>query len=83
MQGGIHPHYTGHTYLAMLRSLKAALPALHVHAFSPLAVVHGARTLGLSLAEYLAQPAGHGGGNTRRPGSRAHLPRQAQRRAVG
>ena len=54
LQGGIHPHYTGHTYLSILRSLKAALPALHVHAFSPLEVVHGAHTLGLSLAEYLA-----------------------------
>ena len=38
----------------MLRTLKAALPALHVHAFSPLEVVHGAHTLGLSLADYLA-----------------------------
>ena len=55
MQGGIHPHYTGDTYLALLRAVKEAVPGLHVHAFSPLEVWHGAQTLGLSLAEYLAR----------------------------
>jgi FO synthase len=31
----------------------AAVPTLHVHAFSPLEVLHGARTLGLETSEYL------------------------------
>jgi FO synthase len=53
MQGGIHPDYTGDTYLAILRAVKAAAPGIHVHAFSPLEVHHGATTLGLSLPEYL------------------------------
>lgn len=53
MQGGIHPSYTGQTYLALLRSVKEAQPSLHIHAFSPLEVRHGARTLGLGLEEYL------------------------------
>ncbi|MGE3296230.1 MAG: 5-amino-6-(D-ribitylamino)uracil--L-tyrosine 4-hydroxyphenyl transferase CofH [Porticoccaceae bacterium] len=55
MQGGIHPDYTGETYLAICRAVKAAVPAMHIHAFSPLEVTQGARTLGLSLHAYLAR----------------------------
>jgi len=53
LQGGIHPSFTGETYLAIVRAVKAAVPGMHVHAFSPLEVQHGASTLGLSLAAYL------------------------------
>ncbi|WP_420466783.1 5-amino-6-(D-ribitylamino)uracil--L-tyrosine 4-hydroxyphenyl transferase CofH [Panacagrimonas sp.] len=53
MQGGIHPAFTGRTYLDICRAAKAAVPDIHVHAFSPLEVSHGARTLGLSLPDYL------------------------------
>ena len=55
MQGGIHPAYTGATYLEICRAVKAEAPGMHVHAFSPLEVWQGAKTLGLPLAEYLAQ----------------------------
>jgi FO synthase len=53
MQGGIHPDYTGETYLGILRAAKAACPEMHIHAFSPLEVSQGAHTLGLSLRDYL------------------------------
>lgn len=53
MQGGIHPDYTGETYLALCRAVKQAVPQMHVHAFSPLEIRHGAGTLGLSLGRYL------------------------------
>jgi FO synthase len=53
MQGGIHPSFTGQTYLDILRAAKEAVPEMHVHAFSPLEVSHGAQTLGISLSEYL------------------------------
>ncbi|WP_051631019.1 5-amino-6-(D-ribitylamino)uracil--L-tyrosine 4-hydroxyphenyl transferase CofH [Afifella pfennigii] len=53
MQGGIHPDYTGETYLAICRAVKEAVPSMHVHAFSPLEVTQGARTLGLSLEDFL------------------------------
>ena len=46
LQGGIHPDYTGATYLGICRAIKAALPDMHVHAFSPLEVTQGAATLG-------------------------------------
>ncbi len=55
MQGGIHPEYTGQTYLDILSTVKAATPNMHVHAFSPLEVWQGAHTLGLSLEDYLRQ----------------------------
>ena len=53
MQGGIHPEYTGETYLQILRAVKDALPRMHVHAFSPLEVSQGAETLGMSVPEFL------------------------------
>ena len=53
MQGGIHPEYTGATYLDICRTVKAAVPAMHVHAFSPLEVRQGAATLGVSLETFL------------------------------
>jgi FO synthase len=53
MQGGIHPDYTGNTYLALVRAVKDAVPGIHVHAFSPLEIMQGAATLGLPVETYL------------------------------
>ena len=53
MQGGIHPDYTGQTYLDIVSTVKSAVPDMHVHAFSPLEVWHGAETLNISLKEFL------------------------------
>jgi FO synthase len=55
LQGGIHPSFTGETYLAIVATVKAAVPSMHVHAFSPLEVTHGATTLGLPLHDYLVR----------------------------
>ncbi|AIT81429.1 5-amino-6-(D-ribitylamino)uracil--L-tyrosine 4-hydroxyphenyl transferase CofH [Novosphingobium pentaromativorans] len=54
LQGGIHPAYDGHTYREILRAVKRAAPDIHIHAFSPLEISHGATTLGMRLADYLA-----------------------------
>ena len=53
LQGGIHPGFTGDTYLEICRAINADLPDLHIHAFSALEVWQGAATLGLSLEDYL------------------------------
>jgi FO synthase len=53
MQGGIHPQYTGDTYIKILKTVKDAEPFMHIHAFSPLEVWQGAATLELGLEEYL------------------------------
>ncbi|MCB1700718.1 MAG: 5-amino-6-(D-ribitylamino)uracil--L-tyrosine 4-hydroxyphenyl transferase CofH [Halioglobus sp.] len=53
MQGGIHPDYTGQTYLDILHTVRAATPGMHVHAFSPLEVYQGATTLGIDIETFL------------------------------
>ena len=71
LQGGIHPDYTGETYVAICRALKAAVPGMHIHAFSPLEVTQGAETLQTPLASFLAQlkESGLGTCRARRPRS--------------
>ena len=55
LQGGIHPRYTGDTYLRIINLVKSAAPDIHIHAFSPLEITHGARTLGISIVEFLGE----------------------------
>ena len=55
MQGGIHPEYTGSTYIDILKAVKESVPEIHIHAFSPLEVWQGAATSNLPLDEYLIQ----------------------------
>ena len=55
LQGGIHPDYTGETYLSICRAVKDAAPQVHVHAFSPLEVWQGARTLDIDLPGFLGR----------------------------
>jgi len=55
MQGGIHPSFTGDTYVEICRAVRAAVPDMHVHAFSPLEVHQGAATLGLPVGEFLSR----------------------------
>jgi FO synthase len=53
LQGGIHPAYHGDTYREICRAAKTAHPAIHIHAFSPLEITHGATTLGLPVTDFL------------------------------
>jgi len=55
LQGGIHPSFTGATYFDIVGAVKGAASDIHVHAFSPLEITHGAQTLGLSLETYLTR----------------------------
>ncbi len=55
LQGGIHPAYTGQKYLDVCRLVKEAAPRMHIHAFSPLEVWQGAKTLGLPLGDFIAK----------------------------
>jgi FO synthase len=71
LQGGIHPDYTGETYLAICRAIKAATPGLHVHAFSPLEIAQGAATLGMPVADFLAELKSAGLGSL--PGTAAEI----------
>jgi len=71
LQGGIHPGYTGDTYIAILRAVKAAQADMHVHAFSPLEVSQGAATLGMPVADYLRRLKDEGLGSL--PGTAAEI----------
>ena len=53
LQGGIHPDYTGQTYLDIVRTVKEAAPDIHIHAFSPLEIDQGAATLQLPVSRFL------------------------------
>ncbi len=71
MQGGIHPEYTGQTYLDILATVREAAPEMHIHAFSPLEVWQGAETLGMSLVDYLSELKASGLGTL--PGTAAEI----------
>ncbi|MFD7988017.1 bifunctional FO biosynthesis protein CofGH [Kitasatospora indigofera] len=55
MQGGIHPDLPGTAYFDIARAVKARVPGMHVHAFSPMEVVNGATRTGLSVRDWLQQ----------------------------
>ncbi len=55
LQGGIHPEYTGQTYIDICKAIKSAKPDMHLHGFSPLEVTQGAETLGTGLEEFLVR----------------------------
>ena len=71
LQGGIHPEYTGATYLTICRAIRKALPGMHVHAFSPLEVWQGAKTLGRALPDFIAELRDAGLGSL--PGTAAEI----------
>ena len=71
LQGGIHPDFTGRTYLDICRAIKSAVPAMHIHAFSALEVSHGATSLGLSSEAFLEQLRDAGLGSL--PGTAAEI----------
>ena len=71
MQGGIHPSFDGNTYIGLLKAVKAAIPEMHVHAFSPLEIWHGAQTLGISHRELLRELRASGLGSL--PGTAAEI----------
>jgi FO synthase len=71
MQGGIHPDLPGTFYLDLLDAVKARVPQIHIHAFSPMEVLNGATKLGLSFGEFLTACREHGLGTI--PGTAAEI----------
>jgi FO synthase len=60
LQGGIHPDYTGQTYIDILDIVRRVTPEMHIHAYSPLEVWQGAATLDMPVEDYLRQLKAHG-----------------------
>jgi FO synthase len=71
MQGGIHPDLPGSFYLDLLDAVKARVPGIHVHAFSPMEVLNGATKMGVSFREFLTACKEHGLGTI--PGTAAEI----------
>jgi FO synthase len=55
MQGGIHPDLPGTFYADLVRTVKARVPDMHVHAFSPMEIMSGAAKRGVSHAAFLEE----------------------------
>lgn len=53
LQGGIHPEFTGQFYIDLVSAIKAQLPDLHIHGYTPLEVWQGAETAGVSVQDLL------------------------------
>ncbi|MGN6252151.1 MAG: bifunctional FO biosynthesis protein CofGH [Marmoricola sp.] len=53
MQGGIDPALPGTAYFELATAVKKRVPAMHVHAFSPMEIVNGSSRTGLSFEDFL------------------------------
>jgi len=71
IQAGLPPKMDGSLYLDICRALKAALPKMHVHGFSPEEVLYGATRSRCSVEEYLARLKDAGVGSL--PGTSAEI----------
>jgi 7,8-didemethyl-8-hydroxy-5-deazariboflavin synthase CofH subunit len=71
IQAGLPPRPAKTIYLDLLRALRAALPSLHIHAFSPEEVKYGAELMQLSVSDYLGELKAAGLGSV--PGTSAEI----------
>src|SRR6266511_3850951 len=55
IQAGLPPKLDGRYYIDLCRAIKAALPEMHLHAFSPEEILYGSTRSGLPIPEYLAE----------------------------
>jgi 7,8-didemethyl-8-hydroxy-5-deazariboflavin synthase CofH subunit len=53
IQAGLPPKLDGSYYVDLCRAIKAAVPEMHLHAFSPEEVLYGSIRAGLSIPEFL------------------------------
>ncbi len=71
IQAGLPPKLDGRFYIDLCRAIKAELPDLHIHAFSPEEVLYGVTRSGLSIREYLIELRAAGLGTL--PGTSAEI----------
>ena len=71
MQGGIDPQLPVTFYAELVRAVRAAVPGMHVHAFSPMEIVSAAAKAGVSIREWLAELKAAGLGSI--PGTAAEI----------
>jgi FO synthase subunit 2 len=71
IQAGLPPRADKRVYLDLLAAVKAAAPAIHVHAFSPEEVKYGAELMGMPVRAYLEELKALGLGSI--PGTSAEI----------
>jgi 7,8-didemethyl-8-hydroxy-5-deazariboflavin synthase CofH subunit len=71
IQGGLPRDLDGFYYRDLLRSVKRAIPAMHVHAFSPMEIDYGAHKTGIPLRDYIQMMKDEGLGSI--PGTAAEI----------
>ena len=71
IQGGLPRDLDGFFYRDILRAIKLAIPAMHVHAFSPMEISYGVDKTGMPLRDYLQMMKDDGLGSI--PGTAAEI----------
>jgi 7,8-didemethyl-8-hydroxy-5-deazariboflavin synthase CofH subunit len=71
IQGGLPRDLDGFFYRDLLRAIKQAIPAMHVHAFSPMEIDYGIVKTGMPLRDYLQMMKDEGLGSI--PGTAAEI----------
>ena len=71
IQGGLHPSLPGEFYFSILDAIRARVPGIHIHAFSPMEVLNGSTRLGVSFEEFLTECRARGLGTI--PGTAAEI----------
>jgi len=71
IQGGLPRGLDPFYYRDILRAVKKAVPAMHIHAFSPMEIVYGVELTGMPLRDYLMMLRDNGLGTL--PGTAAEI----------
>jgi FO synthase len=71
MQGGINPDMQPFTYRDILVAIKQRFPSVHVHAFSPMEIMYGARRTNMDYPAYIGMLRDAGLGSI--PGTAAEI----------
>jgi 2-iminoacetate synthase ThiH len=71
IQGGLPHGLPPFYYRDILRAVKSAVPAMHIHAFSPMEIVYGVELTGMPLGDYLSMLRDNGLGTL--PGTAAEI----------
>ena len=71
IQGGLPRGLPPFYYRDILRAVKAAVPGMHIHAFSPMEIVYGVELTGMPLRDYLTMLRDNGLGTL--PGTAAEI----------
>src|SRR5437899_9001962 len=71
IQGGLPRGLPPFYYRDILRAVKAAVPGMHIHAFSPMEIVYGIELTGMALRDYLQMLRDNGLGTL--PGTAAEI----------